>query len=120
MAYRLAAAELNTPGGTNGEKADFIGNGGDGAGTDIECIVSSPDNIASIAWTTSPRYFCNNVSTSLLRRDGNTLHHITKYEIIHLVDALKGLFIDRFTYRNKTSIGDRCDGIVPMKWAAWW
>lgn len=73
-AYRLAAAGLNTPGGTNGEKADFMENVGDGAGTAIGAIESSPVvNIASIAWTTSPRYFCNRVSTSLRRRVGNTL-----------------------------------------------
>lgn len=35
IAYRLAA-DGNTPGGTNGENADFIGNGGDGGGTVID------------------------------------------------------------------------------------
>lgn len=45
----MAAAELNTPGGTSGEKADFIGNVGDGAGTAIDAIESSPVSIASIA-----------------------------------------------------------------------
>lgn len=143
-AYRLAAAGLNTPGGTNGEKADFIGNVGDGAGTAIGGIASSPVNIASMAWTTSPRYFCNRVSTSLRRRFGNTL----KYKIVHnesvvlfscclLFDRnessifssdriLKSWLLrkrntTKCTYRNKTSIGDLCVVIAPMNWCdAWW
>lgn len=56
MGYR-PTAELKTPGGTKGENADLTENGGDGAGTGIPCKASSPDNIASIACTTSPRYF---------------------------------------------------------------
>lgn len=72
MGYR-PTAELKTPGGTKGENADLTENGGDGAGTGIPCKASSPDNIASIACTTSPRYFWSSVSTSLRRRVGNTL-----------------------------------------------
>lgn len=72
MGYR-PTAELKTPGGTSGENADFTENGGDGAGTGNECKASSPESIASIACTTSPRYFCSRVSTSLRRRVGNTL-----------------------------------------------
>lgn len=45
---------------------------------DIWEIASSPHSIASIAWTTSPRYLDSNCSTSFLRRFGNTLSNVFK------------------------------------------
>lgn len=68
--YRDENAAL---GGASGENADFTENGGDGFGSPTDCSKSSPDNIDSIACTTSPRYFCKSVSTSDRRRLGKTL-----------------------------------------------